>query len=90
MWQPKLGSTVFINYVTENIPAFSPRTAALILSFGGMGLFMIGRMGGCWIMKYIKAEKILMFCAIGASTCMMVVTFIPGNWLWWPYYCVIF
>jgi FHS family L-fucose permease-like MFS transporter len=40
---------------------------------------MIGRMGGCWIMKYIKAEKILMFCAIGASTCMMVVTFIPGK-----------
>ena len=72
-------NSFFINHVTENIPAFSPRTAALILSFGGMGLFMIGRMGGCWIMKYIKAEKILMFCAIGASTCMMVVTFIPGK-----------
>ncbi len=72
-------NSFFINYVTENIPAFNPRTAALILSFGGMGLFMIGRMGGCWIMKYIKAEKILMFCAIGASTCMMVVTFIPGK-----------
>jgi len=72
-------NSFFINYVTENIPAFNPRTAALILSFGGMGLFMIGRMGGSWIMKYIKAEKILMFCAIGASTCMMVVTFIPGK-----------
>jgi len=72
-------NSFFINYVTENIPAFSPRTAALILSFGGMGLFMIGRMGGSWIMKYIKAEKILMFCAIGASVCMMVVTFIPGK-----------
>jgi len=72
-------NSFFINYVTENIPAFSPRTAALILSFGGMGLFMIGRMGGSWIMKYIKAEKILMICAIGASTCMMVVTFIPGK-----------
>jgi len=72
-------NSFFINYVTENIPAFSPRTAALILSFGGMGLFMIGRMGGSWTMKYIKAEKILMICAIGASTCMMVVTFIPGK-----------
>lgn len=72
-------NSFFINYVTENIPAFNPRTAALILSFGGMGLFMIGRMGGSWIMKYIKAEKILMICAIGASTCMMVVTFIPGK-----------
>ena len=72
-------NSFFINYVTENIPAFNPRTAALILSFGGMGLFMTGRMGGSWIMKYIKAEKILMICAIGASTCMMVVTFIPGK-----------
>lgn len=72
-------NSFFINYVTENIPAFSPRTAALILSFGGMGLFMTGRIGGSWIMKYIKAEKILMICAIGASTCMMVVTFIPGK-----------
>ncbi|MDD4500033.1 MAG: MFS transporter, partial [Bacteroidales bacterium] len=72
-------NSFFINYVTENIPAFSPRTSALILSFGGMGLFMIGRMGGSWIMKYIKAEKVLMICAIGASTCMMVVTFIPGK-----------
>ncbi len=72
-------NSFFINYVTENIPAFSPRTAALILSFGGMGLFMTGRMGGSWIMKYIKAEKILMFCAIGASICMIVVTFIPGK-----------
>lgn len=72
-------NSFFINYVTENIPAFNPRTAALILSFGGMGLFMIGRMGGSWIMKYIKAEKILMICAIGSSTCMMVVTFIPGK-----------
>jgi len=72
-------NSFFINYVTENIPVFNPRTAALILSFGGMGLFMTGRMGGSWIMKYIKAEKILMICAIGASTCMMVVTFIPGK-----------
>lgn len=72
-------NSFFINYVTESIPGFSPRTSALMLSFGGMGLFMVGRMGGSWVMKFIKAEIILMFCAIGASICMMVVTFIPGK-----------
>ena len=31
MWQPKLGSTVFINYVTENIPFQSAYSSVNII-----------------------------------------------------------
>ena len=41
------------------------RDASVVLSFGGLGLFMCGRFAGSWIMRYIKAEKVLFYCAIG-------------------------
>ena len=37
-------NSFFINYVTEKVPSISSRVAALILSFGGMGLFFVGRL----------------------------------------------
>lgn len=36
--------------------------ASLWLSFGGMSMFMAGRMGGSWIMRFIRAERLLVFC----------------------------
>jgi FHS family L-fucose permease-like MFS transporter len=46
-----------------------------MLSFGGLGLFMCGRFAGSWIMRYIKAEKVLFYCAIGTviTTAMVVL-----------------
>ena len=52
-------NSFFINYVTESIPSVSARDAALMLSFGGMGFFFVGRL--------------LLICALGASVCMLVV-----------------
>jgi Fucose permease len=66
-------NSFFINYVTETNHSITPRTAALILSFGGMGLFMLGRMLGSLIMKTIKAQLLLTLCAIGAMLCMLIV-----------------
>mgnify|MGYP002674072295 FL=1 len=62
-----------INYVTESQPSVSSRDAALMLSFGGMGLFFVGRLLGSWGMSYIKAGALLLLCALGASACMLVV-----------------
>lgn len=71
-------NSFFINYVTESQPSVSSRDAALMLSFGGMGLFFVGRLLGSWGMSYIKAGALLLLCALGASACMLVVIFGSG------------
>lgn len=70
-------NSFFINYVTENTD-LSNKTAGLLLSFGGMGLFLIGRLLGSWVMNYLKAERLLLACAIGSVLCMCVVIFGTG------------
>ena len=47
--------------------------AALILSFGGMGLFFVGRLSGSWLMNRMAAAKVLLYCAIGGIVCMIFV-----------------
>ena len=48
--------------------------AAVVLSFGGLGLFMCGRFAGSWIMQRIRAERVLLYCALGtvAATFLIV------------------
>ena len=57
-------NSFFINYVTEK-NWMNARDAAAILSFGGLGLFMVGRFAGSWIMGRVRAEKMLFCCATG-------------------------
>ena len=66
-------NSFFINYVTESSTTISNQQAALLLSFGGMGLFLIGRLLGTWLMNYIKAPKLLMLCSVCATVCMIGV-----------------
>lgn len=70
-------NSFFINYVNENA-GIEPREAALWLSFGGMGLFMAGRMAASWVMEYIRAEKMLAYLAMGAVVSMAIVIFGKG------------
>jgi len=70
-------NSFFINYVNENA-GIEPREAALWLSFGGMGLFMAGRMAASWVMEYIRAEKMLAYLATGAVVSMAIVIFGKG------------
>ena len=66
-------NSFFINYVVET-EWMSARDASVVLSFGGLGLFMCGRFAGSWIMRYIRAERVLLVCAIGtvATTATVV------------------
>lgn len=67
-------NSFFINYVVdENF--MNARDAAVVLSFGGLGLFMCGRFAGSWIMRSVRAEKALFFCAIGTvvTTALVVL-----------------
>lgn len=73
-------NSFFINYVTEASPTISNDTAAMLLGYGGMGLFMVGRMGGGWIMARIRAERVLLACAIGATCAMGVLLTGAGVW----------
>ncbi len=57
-------NSFFINYVVEE-KWMDARNASIILSFGGLGLFMSGRFIGSWVMSRIRAEKVLFVCAIG-------------------------
>ena len=57
-------NSFFINYVVEQ-GWMNARRASLILSFGGLSLFMAGRFIGSWIMQRISAERMLLYCSIG-------------------------
>ena len=66
-------NSFFINYVVEQ-GWMNARDASLVLSFGGLGLFMLGRFAGSWIMQRIRAERVLLYCALGtvAATFLIV------------------
>lgn len=66
-------NSFFINFVTEAGLGIGDRTAALALSFGGMGLFVLGRMGGSWLMDYVRPERLLFMFAAGATVTMALV-----------------
>ena len=71
-------NSFFINYATEQAE-ISAHEASIWLSFGGMGLFMLGRMGGSWLMSYLRPEKVLALCAGGAIMAMLAVIFLTGK-----------
>lgn len=65
-------NSFFINYVLEADTTLSPSTAAMMLSIGGMGLFMVGRLLGSFILKTVAPARLMTVCATGATICMLV------------------
>lgn len=65
-------NSFFINYVVEQ-GWMTARQASLVLSFGGLSLFMAGRFVGSWIMSRIRAEKMLFWCAVGTVSMTLLV-----------------
>ena len=67
-------NSFFINYVVDD-GWMNALDAAKLLSVAGLGLFMCGRFIGSWIMRYIRAEKVLFICAIGTvvTTALVVM-----------------
>lgn len=70
-------NSFFVNYVTENTDC-SNQEAGFLLSFGGMGLFLLGRLCAGWVMRFIRAERLLLWCAVGSVLCMAVVVLGKG------------
>ena len=71
-------NSFFINYMTDNA-GVDAHEASLWLSFGGMGLFMAGRMGASWLMSYLRPEKLLALCGLGAVIAMVGVIVLSGE-----------
>ena len=63
----------FINYVTELDHTISPVKASQFLAFGGMALFMIGRLSGSFIMGKFRPDKLLAFYSLMCSLAMVLV-----------------
>lgn len=63
----------FINYVTEADPAMSNMEASRILAFGGMALFMIGRLSGSYLMRWTAPAHLLRWFALANVVCMGLV-----------------
>ena len=71
-------NSFFINYVIESDPDISARTAALMLSLGGMGLFTLGRLVGSAVMRTVRPSAVMTACSAGASVCMVLTVSCPG------------
>lgn len=66
-------NSLFINYATSD-GWMDKTTASLVLSFGALGLFMLARVTGSWVMSRIRAEKVLLFCAVMTVIGALAVT----------------
>lgn len=69
----------FINYVTELDPQMTNIEASRILAFGGMALFMIGRLSGSFTMKWMAPGKLLTWFALADAVCMALVIVSAGT-----------
>ncbi len=66
-------NSLFINYATSD-GWMDKATASMVLSFGALGLFMVARVAGSAIMSRIKAEKVLLVCALMTVAGAVAVT----------------
>ena len=69
----------FINYVTEQDPSIDPEKASRFLAFGGMTLFMVGRLSGSMLMKWTMPNKLLVLFSLISSVCMLLVILALGR-----------
>ena len=64
-------NSYFINHVTGK-GWMSDNTASVVLTVA-LAFFMVGRFVGSWIMRRVKAEHMLLYCAIGSVVCIGLV-----------------
>lgn len=69
----------FINYVTELDPSLTDLQASQLLGFGGMFLFLVGRLSSSFIMRWIKPGRLLQIFGILAAIFMILVILSVGR-----------
>lgn len=71
-------NTFFINYVTDD-GWLDVRSASVFLAFGGLGLFMLGRVIGSFVMSRVAAEKVLLVCGCITVLCTLLIVINVGT-----------
>jgi FHS family L-fucose permease-like MFS transporter len=69
-------NSYFVNFVTGT-GWMSKLDASRVVSLA-LIIFMVGRFVGSWVMRYVKAETMLLYCAIGTVACMVLTLFDLG------------
>lgn len=64
-------NSYFINYVTDK-GWMNDNTASIVLTCC-LAFFMFGRFGGSWLMRTVKAERMLLICAAGSVVSIGIV-----------------
>ena len=81
----------FINYVTELQPEISNVQASRILAFGGMALFMIGRLAGSFTMGRVRPARLLAtYSGISVVLMLLVMASLGSISLYALYLCFFF
>ena len=70
-------NSYFVNFVTSE-GWMSDLDASRIISLA-LVIFMVGRFVGSWVMRYMRAEALLAWCAAGTVACMMIVLLDVGR-----------
>lgn len=70
-------NSYFVNFVTGS-GFMSKNTASVVISFA-LVIFMVGRFLCSFIMRWVRAEVMLLICAIGTVACMLLVMFGIGR-----------
>lgn len=70
-------NSFFINYVSDG-GWMDARDASIALSFGGLSLFMLGRVLGSFVMQHVASERVLRACAIGTFITTLIVVLNMG------------
>lgn len=65
-------NSLFINYATTD-GWMDKTTASAVLSFGALGLFMLARIAGSWVMSRVASEKALATCGVLALAGALLV-----------------
>lgn len=66
-------------YIYQYAEAFGMSSEeAANYQFGAFVLFLLGRVIGTWVLKYITASKMLMYFGISAAICVLVTIFLVG------------
>lgn len=63
-------NSYFVNFVTGT-GWMDKLSASRVVSLA-LVIFMVGRFLGSWIMRSIKAERMLLYCAVGTMGCMVL------------------
>ena len=70
-------NSYFINFVTGQ-GWMNASVASMVLTLA-LAFFMVGRFVGSWIMRRVRAVRLLGWCALGAVACMLLVLLNAGK-----------